>query len=177
MFFFGHVGITVGAIHRFSNSKKSSPSIDYRWVAIGSILPDLLDKPVGLLYPNLFGNNTRLAAHSWFSCLTLLLFAAYFYKKHNLKWLTVSYLMHMILDQMWGQRERIIFLYPFLGNPIPWAESATTRWLLFYQNSYTVTGELLGILILIKISLKYNLFKIENFKKFLSTGKLEELRT
>ena len=92
---------------------------DRRWLipcAIGSILPDLIDKPVGfLLFPDTIGYG-RIHAHTLLLTTCLLLAgAAFWYWKRNpvVISLGVGVLSHQVLDQMW--RQPVNWYYPLKG--------------------------------------------------------------
>lgn len=70
MIFFGHLGITTGIVNccekilHKDKGLKNKISIDYRFVMLGSILPDMIDKPIGaFLFRNTF-HNSRIFAHT-----------------------------------------------------------------------------------------------------------------
>src|SRR6266568_1204707 len=64
MLVFGHIGLTLGVARALSRE------IDARWVAVASLLPDLIDKPLRyVLAPVFTQGNTRTVGHS----LTVLL--------------------------------------------------------------------------------------------------------
>jgi len=96
----GHMGITV-AIVRVLESNFESPWVDYRLLLVGSLLPDLIDKPIRYLlsvYPIFIGKNY---AHSLFLILILLIVAlAEWYYRSNFMAVTlcIGAAIHDILD-------------------------------------------------------------------------------
>ncbi len=144
-------------------------------VAAASIAADLIDKPIGLLYPEVFGNNTRLAAHTLIGCLTVCV-AAWLLPKiiRHPRTLAFSYLFHMVLDRSWMERERVVFLWPFLGTAEPWSERAVARWWHFWRDPYAVAGELVGLAILFALARRYRLFERDRWRAFLKLGVLLE---
>ena len=59
MLLFGHIGLTLGVARALSRE------IDARWVAVASLLPDLIDKPLRyVLAPVFTHGNTRTVGHS-----------------------------------------------------------------------------------------------------------------
>ena len=100
--------------------------IDYRLVLLGSLLPDIIDKPVWLI-ANGLASNTSLSGHDY--AHTLLFNLALFigglvlirYRKSWLLIISLSSLMHLILDQMWHSPE--VLLWPLLGS-LPKLETA-----------------------------------------------------
>lgn len=70
MLLFGHLGITFAATQTFEKvilyqgKKKFTELIDYRLVLLGSLLPDIIDKPLGrLILKDMLGNR-RIYAHT-----------------------------------------------------------------------------------------------------------------
>ena len=97
---------------------------DARWVLpciVGSILPDLIDKPIGILFfPNAIGNG-RIFSHTLIALILLMAIglAVWHVKKNPLVIsLALGVFSHQMLELMW--REPMDWLYPafgpFLGN-------------------------------------------------------------
>ncbi len=64
---FWHVGATIALIRYAFRDE----AMDLRFLALGAVLPDLLDTPIGFVFWSTFGS-VRLAAHSLlFATLTL----------------------------------------------------------------------------------------------------------
>ncbi len=123
MLLFAHVGITTGIAKwmefltkHFSSkeakldSKSPEPNIwahpDYRAVVVGSMLPDIIDKPVGMvLLPHIFGvGNGRMFSHTLLFVFVLMFIGIYLYEKRRNSWfifLSFGSGVHLILDQMW----------------------------------------------------------------------------
>lgn len=115
MIFFGHVGLTglaARAVEKFIYPLK----LDYRLVLIGSVLPDLIDKPIGrVLFAETF-NSGRIIAHTLLFVLGLYALGLYrWYRSGKIGWLTVAEccLLHDVLDTIWTIPQT--FLWPFLG--------------------------------------------------------------
>jgi hypothetical protein len=59
MLLFGHVGLTIGLARALSRE------VDVRWVAVASVLPDIIDKPLRYcIVPAFTQGNTRSAGHA-----------------------------------------------------------------------------------------------------------------
>jgi hypothetical protein len=69
MLLFGHIGITLGVAWLIESKLKVK--MDYRLIIIGSLLPDIIDKPVGMILLPL--NNGRVFGHTLLFILILLL--------------------------------------------------------------------------------------------------------
>ncbi len=114
MYFFFHLftGIVLGLlIGDIAN--------DRRWVipcAIGAVLPDLIDKPVGqIIFATSIGYG-RIWAHTLLFFLLVLAAGLVIWKYRKtpvLCGVAVGILSHEVLDQMW--QEQANWLYPLLG--------------------------------------------------------------
>ena len=155
MVFFGHLGITTGvfkACEAGLNKKRKSP-FDYRFILAGSLLPDLIDKPIGaVLFRGTF-HNSRIFGHSLLFPAALALAGLPLMKKRKdarLLLLAGASFVHLILDSMW-LFPRILF-WPFLGFAFPerppgnWAMEDLDR--LLKDPAYFLP-ELTGLLILL----------------------------
>ena len=104
-------------------------TIDYRMVLLGSLLPDIIDKPVWFLVTSLTDGivlSGRGYAHTLLFSLVLLIGGLVLvrYRRSWLLIISLSSFIHLILDQMWNSR--VVLLWPLLG-PLP--EEETTGWL------------------------------------------------
>ncbi|MEI2760960.1 metal-dependent hydrolase [Methanothrix soehngenii] len=93
MLLFAHVGLALATARLYSR-------LDLLFLALGSILPDIIDKPLGLL---VFGtpNMGRTFAHT---LLFLLILGAISLRLRDIRLasLTWGVFIHLILDSMWG---------------------------------------------------------------------------
>lgn len=107
MLFFAHVGLALA-------SARALGPVSLAFLALGSMLPDIIDKPLGLF---IFGSMSmgRTFAHTLI--FLLLLFAISLIVRDLRAFsLTWGVFIHLILDSMW--RSPQILLWPFLG-PFP----------------------------------------------------------
>ena len=120
MILFGHIGMTLAATRladkTIINRKTIAiiRDIDYRFVILGSLLPDILDKSILLFLSGEKFKTGRLFAHSLlFSLLIFILGIAvwYGYKKSWVFILAACCFIHQMLDEMWKQSN--IFFWPF----------------------------------------------------------------
>lgn len=121
MLLFGHLGITLGVfigLGVFIPRLKSV--IDLRYLAIGSILPDLIDKPIGkVIFASTFANG-RIIGHTLLFSFLLALAGIYLYqKKRDARGLALASgsFFHILEDQVWGRPQT--FLWPLLGWGFP----------------------------------------------------------
>ena len=109
---FWHVGATI-ALTRYAFRDEM---MDLRFLALGAILPDLVDSPIGLFFwPEL--QTVRLAAHSLlFATLLLVVVMATTRRgRPRKRWmpLAIGVLLHLVLDGMW--RLPSTLWWPFIG--------------------------------------------------------------
>src|SRR5512140_2459711 len=103
MLLFDHLGLTIATARFMSKANLT-------FLALGSMLPDIIDKPLGLIA---FGSPSmgRTFAHTF---LFLLLIAALsiYTRDMRLKSLYWGLLAHLTLDSMWNSP--VILLWPIL---------------------------------------------------------------
>jgi len=105
MLLFAHLGLTLATARLISKA-------DLAFLALGSMLPDIIDKPLGLIA---FGSPSmgRTFAHT---LLFLLLLAALSFYSRDIRLFSLSWgvLVHLALDSMWNSP--VTLLWPLLGN-------------------------------------------------------------
>ncbi len=107
MLLFAHVGLALASARFFSR-------VSLAFLALGSMLPDIIDKPLGLI---VFGSPSmgRTVAHT---LLFLMLLAALSFYSRDIRLFSITWgvLIHLSLDFMWNSPK--ILLWPLLG-PFP----------------------------------------------------------
>lgn len=155
MLLFAHVGLAL-ATARLSNR------LDLIFLALGSMLPDIIDKPLGLLA---FGspNMGRTFAHT---LLFLLILATVSFRLRDIRSasLTWGVFVHLILDSMWSSP--VILLWPLLGGfpPAPYLDTLSYLQILLsgLEKPEILIPELLGLgYILVLVYLKRGLIWAE----------------
>jgi inner membrane protein len=145
---------------------------DIRVLVIGSILPDIIDKPLGVF--NL--GDGRSISHTLFFLIVLTCWGLYLYssrQREGILVLAAGVFLHLTLDQMWLNTHTL--LWPLLGwqffkgNPADWLSSwkaALTREPAVYIPEY------LGLLAIVSFS--FYLLKKGKLIYFLKKGHWEE---
>jgi len=160
MLVLGHIGVTSGILYLLRLLKNRR---DFSLAVVGALLPDIIDKPLGLIIFHGFGNG-RLIAHTLvFNLLLLTLFAAF---RHRMRsrmksrmrsghWLIVplASLMHVLDDETW--KEPSILFFPLLGGfPVKNSVSFYER-LMRILHAYTEpviqVSELVGVIAILYI--------------------------
>lgn len=180
MIFFGHLGVTTGVIKTYekiaykNKELNNETSLDYRAVLIGSILPDIIDKPIGaFLFRSTF-HNSRIFGHTLLFSVIVILIGLYImckYKKNSILLLGICTSIHLILDSMWLYLD--ILFWPYFGWKFPartegnWVQSDIIR--LVTDPSYYLP-ELIGFMIIAYYFIR--LVKNRQIKDFIKKGKL-----
>jgi hypothetical protein len=113
-----HLGITVMVVRYVYRD----PAMDLRWVLAGSLLPDLVDKPIGSLwFHDTFGTH-RLLAHALLFPVVLLGVVVAVTRRGSplrkgLIALVIGVLLHLALDAAWIDPEA--FWWPLFGIDFP----------------------------------------------------------
>ena len=176
MFIFGHIGITLGIFFGFGIIfPRLKTLINPGFLAIGALLPDLIDKPLGrVIFASTFENG-RIIGHTLFFSLILFLIGLYLYKKKGdirIISLTTGSFFHLIEDQMWVSPNTLF--WPFLGLNFPkdHVDSTGMEYLIrLLKNSFTLNfslssiPEVLGIGIIVILTLHW-LIKRSGQNKF-----------
>ncbi len=90
--------------------------IDLRFVLLGSLLPDIIDKPVGGFFFQDFFSNSRIFSHTLLFLIALTIASVFLYRKQGKTWLAaISFgtFVHLILDSMWLEPKTL--LWPLYG--------------------------------------------------------------
>ncbi len=110
---FWHVGATVAFI-RYSFR---DDAMDLRFLALGALLPDLIDTPIGIVGWSSF-ETVRLVSHGFLfgSLLMVAVLIATRRGPVRKRWmlLATGVLLHLLLDAMWNAQETL--WWPFLGT-------------------------------------------------------------
>jgi membrane-bound metal-dependent hydrolase YbcI (DUF457 family) len=163
MLIFGTIGIPIGITYVIARLFKIQDKISYLFIGIGAILPDLIDKPLGvILYDNI--SNGRLFMHTFL--IFFILFTrglVIFERKKDVRMLCLSggVFWHLISDEMW--LEPVILLWPLYGHflfDFPLIEhSETYSWiiamLMQLKNPFELISEIIGFIIVMLFLVRY----------------------
>jgi len=162
-------------------SKRHVFQIDYRFILLGSMLPDLIDKPMGVLLSAIYVTNGRLITHSLLFLIIMVCLGSFIAVKQRKLWglfIAFGVLVHLILDSMWLQP--VVLLWPTLGFGFPqtpgigwyaWILQAIRTWrnILFLQPQ-TYIPEITGFIILVFFAARIILRK--RVKEFIYRGSM-----
>lgn len=189
----GHIGLTVGVVKIYEkmtkkNSTKDSNFIDYRIVVLGSILPDIIDKPLVQIIYGLRNHDGHLIAHSFiFSALLIALGIIIFFtkKNKNVLLLGICSLIHQLFDKAISMPN--IFLLPNVNSSnfillkrLEFVHNITlpiyTRFpylrdtMTYFEKPYVFISEVIGFIIIVYFIWK--LLKSKKCMEFLKHGRL-----
>ena len=154
MLILGHVGCALAATQIGEAAYRkvagrgldaAAKLMDYRLLAVGAILPDMIDKPLSWLVLPESLDTTRLIAHTLlFPLLLLVVWRLFSGRRLNfLLPLAIGSALHLLLDGMFTMPNTL--LWPFMGwdfidgrhsdlfssLPIPWSLPWNVHWLVF----------------------------------------------
>lgn len=192
MFPLGHIGISIGIIYLLTSyinpSKKKNNSfpslienIDIRIVIVAAMLPDIIDKTMGMIIFKDEISNGRLFTHSLLIVGTIsiwLFFMAKLKYGHRLKMMYyISPIwFHLLLDRMWEEPHTLF--WPIFGINFPRIDVEFSDYLTILLSSpYTLVGEVLGLGVIVTLLIRYRLFIKMHLFNFLKDGKLKTQTT
>ena len=141
VFLLGHLGIGLGLAWLLA--WKAPLKLDYRLVLYGAILPDLIDKPLGIL----LSLETRLWAHT-FLFLFAILALSFVPPWRALRFVGFGVATHLLLDQIWHMP--YVVLYPAYGWSFPAAPfNAGVLFDTLLHDPYVQAGEIVGFSVLV----------------------------
>lgn len=143
---FWHLGITVLIVRYVFRD----PNMDLRWVLAGSLLPDVIDKPIGsIFFHDTFGTH-RLFAHALVFPVVLLAVTMVATRRgttHRRAAIAVviAGFIHLLLDGVWTSPEA--FLWPFFGTEFPRVAGSAFGTLVadMLRSPFVWAGEVLGL--------------------------------
>jgi hypothetical protein len=174
-----HTGITLALTRSLEKMmvsrgmRKVPDLIDYRLVLVGSMLPDIIDKPLGGFVLRETIGSGRIYSHTLLFLIFLFGIGMFFWYKFNRSCFLVlagGSFFHHILDGMWLFPGT--FLWPAYGWGFP--EGTLQNWLLHWMQSlltdpYVYVPEIIGGMIIIFFVVKLTLQK--RLLEFFITGK------
>ncbi len=133
--------------------------MDLRLIIIGSLLPDIIDKPVGMVFFQSTFDNGRIFTHTLAVFLALLLIGLYLFRSRKQVWLlnlVFGFFFHLVLDMMWQTPQTL--LWPLYGWTFP-KEEFRSVWDWFasmgsglLNNPFDYLSELAGLLIILGVA-------------------------
>jgi hypothetical protein len=168
---FWHVGATIALIRYAFRDE----AMDLRFLALGAILADLIDTPIGFAFWSTF-HGVRLASHTLVFVTSILVIVVLTTRRGRprKRWmpLAVGVLVHLVLDGMW--RLPATLWWPFLGWEFDATAHETVRayleWLLTDVRTWTL--EAVGLGYLVVLARRSDLGDPEARRTLLRTGRV-----
>jgi|YNPNPStandDraft_1061719.scaffolds.fasta_scaffold24712_3 hypothetical protein len=184
----GHIAFTWATLNLLQRRAGLWPEADYRLVALASLAPDLLDKPLALtLYRDtqaalFWGHNLWLHLGVWLGAWCVARVRGGAAAERRRRWRSwLPYLLafsgHLIADRMWGFRESLF--YPLgAGYWHPWAhvgepQAMLAAYLTIVRTTpLLVIFELLGLILLGWVVCDRQLWRPQRLAYFLRHGRV-----
>ena len=148
--------------------------IDYRWILIGAVAPDLVDGALTLV---VYGADTgRGVAHSVLAVVVVVvavLLVTRGQRRLSMFGLAVGWLLHLVADGMWSAPET--FLWPAFGSSFAPGPAEPYSWDLFVHplDYIAVWGcEIAGLVALLYLAAAFELGDRARRRRFLQDGLL-----
>lgn len=148
--------------------------IDYRYVLLGAVLPDLVDGLLGLFWFD--GPAGRWVSHSLLAVIAVtvaIILGLKGERRLAVFGIGVGWLLHLVADGMWEAPKT--FLWPAFGSEFATTPAEPYSWdLLADPLSHATTwgAELLGLAILAWFYVAFEMGRDGRFKLFLQDGYL-----
>lgn len=170
----GHVGYTLLAYKIIEGSIPAAPEVDYRLLAVASLTPDFVDKPVVLATYREWGA-TKLLAHT--GLWHLLLLAFIWWRKPSWWPYALAANGHLLGDALWHQPQTLYwprFGWHFHRRRGPWQKPTLAdywRQLLAWPQGHDLEfGGGIALLLFIWLA---RLYRPARLWRFLRTGRAD----
>ncbi len=159
---------------------RGNTRVDYRIVAFASLIPDLLDKPIGRIFFRERFESGRLFGHTLL--LNTALFCVLFFMRGRAKrqftLVPTSSLLHLAEDAMWSTPAT--FWWPLFGTTFPRDPVRGSGGLWGFLNPLNHPGvivqEALGLAAILFLLASHEMLNRESLRAFLRTGHLEPVK-
>lgn len=188
MFVLGHVGISMGIVLAFVlyytkyiakgiTSNSLLDKIDFRIIAVSAMLPDIVDKIIGMWILGEEVSNGRIFTHS---LITVTIFSLAFLNISKIKFskITIPTLyvfpvfLHLVLDGLWELPGTLF--WPLMGTRFPRVDVEFGDYFeLLLSSPVAWMGELIGIMIIFVLFIRYRVYLRENLVLFLKKGRFK----
>jgi hypothetical protein len=148
--------------------------VDYRVVAVASLLPDVIDKPLGrIIFKSRFDSG-RIFGHTLL--LNVALLCVLFFMRGRAKRLFVlvpiSSLLHLAEDGVWSTPK--VFWWPFFGTTFPKDPLSGGGFAFLVPTTGLVVQEAIGLAAIAWLLASHGMLNRGGVRAFLTTGHLEQ---
>ncbi len=173
---FWHLGTTLAIVWFVM---RGNTRVDYRLVALGALLPDLIDKPLGRILLRSQFESGRIFGHTLL--LNVAVFSLLFFMRGRFKrkatLVPIGSLLHLAEDAMWATP--VTFWWPLFGTtfpPDPTTDGALA-WLNPLNSPAAMIQEPIGLGLLLWLLAAHGMLSRDGLRTFLRTGHLEPAKT
>lgn len=165
-----HLGTAAGIVYVTLGRRR----IDYRFVLLGAVLPDLTDGFLGLFFFD--GQEGRWIAHSLVAMIAVTVVILLVFKgdrRQSLFGIGVGWLLHLVADGMW--QAPLTFFWPAFGTAFASVPREPYSWDLVAHplaHAFTWAGELCGLVLLGWFFVAFRLGRDGRMRLFLRDGYL-----
>lgn len=152
------------------------PGMDLRWLAVGAVLPDVIDKPIGSILWNDVFHTHRVFAHALVVPAAALLLVMAVTRRGTSGRKTaivvvLGWFVHLVLDGVWASPEA--FLWPLFGFEFPPIAGSEFGRLLrdMLSNPLVWVGEAVGAAYLVYLW-RTRLSEPRDLSRFIDTGRI-----
>jgi hypothetical protein len=157
---------------------RGNTRIDYRVVAAASLIPDLIDKPIGRVFFREQFDSGRLFGHTllfnvaFFSILFFMRGSA----KRKFTLIPLASLLHLAEDGMWNHPR--IFWWPLFGSRFPTSPGRGGFLSMFDPIAHpgAYAQEAVGLAVIAWLLASHGLLNRDGIRSFIKTGHLEAPR-
>lgn len=154
------------------------PKVDVRFLALGALLPDLIDLPLGTLFLADMLSTGEAYAHSLLAptLIAVGVLVATRRGRRRRAWmaLVVGMFFHLLVDGMWVSTE--VFAWPLFGpipqGPSPYWEGAFDR---AFSDPWRWVREAIGVVYLVAVWIQAGLSDPQRRRQVVETGRLEAM--
>jgi inner membrane protein len=163
----------IGASTAFTRYAFRDQAMDLRFLALGAVLPDLVDLPIGIIGWSTW-QTPRLFAHSLLFGSALMVVVLLATRRgptrKRFMLVAVGVLLHLALDAMWNSPETL--WWPFLGTEFTLTAFATYGVYVgdLFRSPKVYVGEVSGLVYMAFLWHRSHLGESAARKKLLSTG-------
>ena len=165
-----HLGLATAIVYVTLGRRR----VDYRFILIGAVLPDVIDGILGLFLFD--GPATRWIAHSLLANVAVTVAIILFLRgetRQSVFGIGVGWLLHLVGDGMWDAPRT--FFWPLAGTDFAPTPREPYTWDLFVHpldHAVTWGGEVVGLAILAWFWVAFSLGKDDRLRLFLRDGYL-----
>jgi inner membrane protein len=153
-------------------------ALDLRLLIVGSLLPDIIDKPLGQIFLRHSLNNGRIYSHTLLFLVVLIIMAAALYHQRRKAWIYLlagGTFTHLIMDEMWLEPQTLF--WPFFDLGFPRETGTISGWITqmfqgLFRSPAVFVPEVIGFIIIILFALV--LIRRRKVVPFLRSGLIKD---